>query len=122
VAGSLVMIAGALAVSTAIATEREHASTNEALLRECTRYGLNYGRVLKDYNGSDEGTDRGNNQRCWWDYAILAAAVGVFVYLGVNARPPELGMNMGWLWALGAVLLATAAVCGWTLGKATRFS
>jgi hypothetical protein len=31
-------------------------------------------------------------------------------------------MNLGWLWTLGAVLLATAAVCGWALGKATRFS
>ena len=94
------------------------------MLRECTRYGLNYGRVLKDYSGSDatDGLDGNKSQRGWWDYAILAAAVGVFVYLGVNARPPELGMNMGWLWALGAVLLATAAVCGWALGKATRFS
>jgi hypothetical protein len=124
VAGSLVMIAGALAVSTAIATEREHASTHEALLRECKRYRLDYGQVVKDYNGSDadDGKDGTKQRRGWWDYAILAAAVGVFVYLGVNARAPELGMNLGWLWTLGAVLLATAAVCGWALGKATRFS
>src|ERR1700757_3405591 len=35
VIGSLVMILGALAVSTAVATEREHTSTNDALEREC---------------------------------------------------------------------------------------
>ena len=38
VSGSVVMILGALAVSTAIATEREHASTHDALVRECDRY------------------------------------------------------------------------------------
>jgi glucose uptake protein GlcU len=43
--GSLVMIAGALAVSTAIASAKENASTNAALLRECARYGLDYNRV-----------------------------------------------------------------------------
>ena len=40
--GSLVMIRGALAVSTAVATEREHSSTNDALVRECNRYQLDY--------------------------------------------------------------------------------
>src|ERR1700727_2958969 len=43
--GSLVMIAGALAVSTATASARENASTNAALLRECNRYGLDYNRI-----------------------------------------------------------------------------
>ena len=40
IAGSLVMIAGALAVSSAVATERETASTHAAIERECERYGL----------------------------------------------------------------------------------
>ncbi len=120
VAGSLVMIGGALAVSTAIATERENASTNEALLRECTRYRLDYDRVVKAFSGPGPGD--GRQLRGWWDYAIVAAAVGVFVYLGVHAKAPALAMNLGWLWALVAVPVATAAVCGWALWKATRFS
>jgi hypothetical protein len=117
------MILGALAVSTAIATERESASTNEALQRECTRYNLDYNRVLQSYSGSGPGDrpDR-NDRREWWDYAILAVAAGVFVYLGWNARVPALGMNFTWLWVLAAVLVATAAVCAWRLWKATRFS
>ena len=49
--GSLIMIAGALAVSTAIASAKENASTNAALLRECTRYGLDYDRVLAAQSG-----------------------------------------------------------------------
>jgi glucose uptake protein GlcU len=128
VAGSLVMIAGALAVSTAVATERENASTNAALLRECGRYGLDYDRVLASYSvaaPATEPTARSASRsvsRSGWDLAIVAAAVGVFVYLGVNAQVPSLGMNFGWLAVLAGLLVASAAVGGWALWKATRFS
>ncbi len=120
VAGSVVMILGALAVSTATATEREHASTNEAVERECRRYGLDYQRVLRANAGGEAGEQ--DQRRGWWDYAIVAAAVGVFVYLGWNAWIPALGMDPGWLWALGGVLAATLVVCGWGLYRVTRFS
>jgi glucose uptake protein GlcU len=120
IAGSLVMILGALAVSTAVATEREYASTNNALLRECARYRLDYGRVLQAYSGTEIGDHDGG--RAWWDYAILACAVGVFVWLGLNARVPALGMNLAWAAVLVAALVVTAAVCVWGLWKATRFS
>ena len=120
VAGSVVMILGALAVSTAVATERENASTNDAVERECRRYNLDYARVLRACSGSEIG-DR-NEGRAWWDYVIVAAAVGVFVWLGVNARVPALGMDLTWLWVLAAMLVATAVAGGWGLWKATRFS
>ena len=119
IVGSVVMIAGALAVSTAVATEREDASTNDSLLRECDRYGLDYGRVLRAYSGTaTEMAER----REWWDYVILACAVGVFVWLGMKARVPALGMNLLWVGMLAAVLVVTAAVGVWGLWKATRFS
>jgi glucose uptake protein GlcU len=120
VGGSLVMILGALAVSTAVATEREHASTNETLLRECDRYQLDYQRVSRAYRGAESG-DR-NEHRAWWDYAILATALGVFVYLGLNAKVPPLAMNIAWVWVLAGVAVATAGVCGWGLWKTTKFS
>ena len=120
VGGSLVMILGALAVSTAVATEREHASTNETLLRECDRYQLDYQRVSRAYRGAESG-DR-NERRAWWDYAILATALGVFVYLGLNAKVPPLAMNIVWVWVLAGVAIATAGVCGWGLWKTTKFS
>ena len=120
VGGSLVMILGALAVSTAVATEREHASTNETLLRECDRYKLDYQRVSRAYRGAESG-DR-NEHRAWWDYAILATAVGIFVYLGLNAKVPPLAMNIAWVWVLAGVAVATAGVCGWGLWKTTKFS
>jgi glucose uptake protein GlcU len=120
VAGSLAMIAGALAVSTAVATAGENASTKATLLRECSRYHLDYERVLKAYGGT-EPVDQ-NGRRGWWDYAIVAAAFGVFVYLGLHAKAPSLAMNMGWLLTLAVIAVVVAAACGWGLWRATRFS
>ena len=96
---------------------------NEALLRECCRYDLDYDRVLQSYSGSAPG-DRSDpsDRRSWWDYAIVAAAVGFFVYLGINARVPSLGMDFTWLSVLVVVLVASALLSGWGLWKATRFS
>jgi len=126
IGGSLVMIAGAIAVSTAIATEREQTTINMALLRECCRYGLNYDRVVAIYRGT-QGVNRSDaaestDRRRWWDYAILTLAAGVFIYLGFNARVPALSMNFTWLWILAALLAASALAAGWGLWKATRFS
>jgi Sugar transport protein len=118
--GSAVMLLGALAVSSAVATEREHKSTNEALQRECDRYNLSYERVQAACAGSEFGGR--NERRRWWDYCIVAAAVGIFVWLGKNAAIPALNMNYRWLTALVALLVATAAGCGWVLWKVTRFS
>jgi glucose uptake protein GlcU len=120
IVGSVVMILGALAISTAVATEREQASTNDALMRECDRYNLNYYRVLRAYAGSEfqARTDR----RSWWDYLIVAVAIGVFIYLGVNAKVPPLNLNLRWVGVLAALMVATAVSCGWGLWKASRFS
>ena len=119
IVGSVVMIVGALAVSTAVATEREDASTNDSLVRECDRYGLDYGRVLRAYSGTATDAAEG---RAWWDYVILACSVGVFVWLGMKARVPELGMNLVWVGILAGVLVVTATVGVWGLWKATKFS
>ncbi len=91
VGGSLAMIAGAMAVSTAIATERESASTHEAIERECARYGLERDAVIHAYNGAT-----GESRREWWDWLILICAAGVFVALGLRAKVPALAMNHGW--------------------------
>jgi hypothetical protein len=118
--GSLVMILGALSVSTAVATEKERSSMREALLRECARYNLDYDRVTEDSSGKIPAIDSAD--RAWWDYAILACGLGVFVWLGLNARVPSLSMNLSWVGALTAVLIVTACGCGWVLWRTTRFS
>ncbi len=120
IAGSLVMILGAFSISTAVATEREHHSTNDSLLRECRRYHLDYTQVLRAYAGQEFG-DRAES-RSWWDYAIVATAVAVFLYLGLNATVPALAMNFRWMAVLGAILLGTLVACGWRLLRVTGFS
>jgi uncharacterized YccA/Bax inhibitor family protein len=56
------------------------------------------------------------------DYAIVLIATGAFISLGIRAVVPPLAMDMRWVGALGAVLLISVAVGGWSLWKRTRFS
>lgn len=118
--GSVLMILGAIAISTAVASSREHLSHNEALERECLRYGLDYREVLLAQSG-EEIQDR-NNRRRWWDIAIIVGATGLFVWLGWNAVVPPLAMNLFWVAALSVVLLVTLIGAGWALWRQTRFS
>jgi glucose uptake protein GlcU len=118
-AGSVVMILGALAIGTAVASKREVSSTNEAVLRECERYGLDYNRTIAAQAG-DEFSGRSERRR-WWDYMIVLVATCVFVWLGVRAIVPPLTMNLRWVVALGGILFVSLAAGGWTLWRRTRF-
>src|ERR1035437_7028679 len=91
IGGSLMMILGALAISTAVASEKEHSSTNEAVLRECNRYGLDYNKTILAQAGDEFGA-KGEKRR-WWDYAIVLTATAVFISLGVRAVVPPLSMD-----------------------------
>ncbi len=118
-AGSIVMILGALAVTTAVATEKEKASMRQAVVRECARYELDYDRVSQLHASSSDSAR--HTGRAWWDYVIIAAAIAVFIWLGVNAQVPTLTMNFTWIAILSAVLVISASVASWVLWKATRF-
>lgn len=117
--GSLIMILGALAISTAVAGEREHQSRNLAIERECDRYGLDYRAVIAAQAGSEFDA---NEPRRWWDYAIVTAAVAIFLWLGVQARVPQIAMHRGWLLALVALMVASLVYCGMRLRRETGFS
>ncbi len=119
-AGSVLMILGALAISTAVASSREHLSRNDALQRECDRYGLDYREVLLAQSGEEFGSR--TERRRWWDIAIVALATGIFVWLAVNAVVPPLAMDLRWVAVLSAMLLATLAGGGWALWRQTHFS
>jgi glucose uptake protein GlcU len=120
VSGSVLMILGALAISTAVAGARETTSRNAALERECDRYGLDYREVLLAQSGDEFGgrTER----RRWWDVAIVIAATGFFVWLAANAVVPRLAMNFAWIALLGVVLVVALVGAGWVLYRQTRFS
>jgi glucose uptake protein GlcU len=119
-AGSALMILGALAISTAVASSREHTSRNEALERECIRYGLSYREVLLAQSGDEFGSRK--ERRRWWDVAIVVAATSLFVWLGVHAVVPPLAMNPRWIAVLSAILLLALGGGGWALWRQTRFS
>ena len=118
--GTLLMILGTLAISTAVASAKEHSSTNEAILRECVRYGLDYDRTMLAQAG-DEFSGR-NEKRRWWDYLIVAIATAVFVALGLRATVPPLAMDLRWVGGLSLALLLSLAIGGWSLHRRTRFS
>jgi len=118
--GSLMMILGALAISTAVASAKENISTNEAVKRECDRYGLDYNRTVLAQAG-DEFSGR-DEQRRWWDYAIVLVATAVFIILGIHAIVPPLSMNFHWIAVLGIILLGSLLIGGWSLWRRTRFS
>lgn len=119
VGGSLLMILGALAISTAAAGAAEMGSRDAALRRECDRYGLDYGDALNAQHG--EGAKESGERR-WWDWAIVAAAVSLFVWLGAAAAVPPLAMQWEWVAVLCALLLATLAAGCWALWTRTRFN
>jgi hypothetical protein len=119
-AGSFLMICGALAISTAVASSREHLSRNAALERECVRYGLDYRQVLLAQSGDEFGSRE--ERRRWWDVVIVLAATGIFVWLGLGAVMPPLAINLYWVAALSVVLLLSLGAAGWSLWRMTRFS
>ena len=120
IAGSVLMILGALAVSTAVASAKEHTSVNQALARECDRYGLDYQRTLLAQAGEEFG-DRSERRR-WWDYAIVATACAVFVFLATKAQRPALSMNGRWVAVLAVVLVVSLVVASLRLHRQTHFS
>jgi glucose uptake protein GlcU len=119
IGGSLMMILGALAISTAVASEKEQSSTNEAVLRECNRYGLDYNKTILAQAGDEFGA-KGEKRR-WWDYAIVLAATAVFISLGVRAVVPPLSMDMKWVALLSVMLVLSLGAGGWSLWRRTRF-
>jgi len=120
IAGSIVMILGALSISSAVAEQSEHSSTHDALRNECNRYKLDHESVLSEFNGKESGN--GQAVRRWWDYIIIAIALGVFVLLGSWAAIPSFSMNFYWAAALVAVLILSLGFCMRALWDTTRLS
>ncbi len=121
VAGSMVMILGAAAISFAEAPESEQASWRKAVDRECTRYGLDRARVAAILQG-DDPLSREKTPRRWWEFLVGVAAAGIFVWLGLGAERQPLPVNVYWMAILIAATLVFLVVCGALLWKRTRFS
>jgi drug/metabolite transporter (DMT)-like permease len=121
VLGSLLMIAGAVFISSAAAPLREQASGRDAISRECEKYGLSFEECVAAQLGAAHGHHEAG-RRPWWDFVIVAIAVTIFLWLGLQARVPPLEMNFLWTSVLCVVLGLAAVGSGWLLWKRTRFS
>jgi glucose uptake protein GlcU len=119
--GSLVMIAGALGISSAVAPTAEQSARREAMARESGRYGLNL-RELEAAQAGDDPLARRISARRGWDILIVAGALAIFVGLAWSAERPPMAMDLRWAVALLFPTLGALAACGWMLWKRTRFS
>jgi drug/metabolite transporter (DMT)-like permease len=116
--GSIVMIAGAALIASAAAPSGEQAARSRAVTRECERYGLDPQQVESALAG--ESTHQGHRRRIL-DLCIAAAALCIFVWLGLAARRPSLEMNLTAMAALSTATLAALVFAGYLLWKRTRF-
>ncbi len=121
VAGSLVMIGGAAAISFAEAPESEQASRKKAIERECYRYDLQPARVAAILEG-DDPVSRESPARSRWEWLVVAIALGIFVWLAIGAKRQPISFSVPWMIVLTAVTIAFLVMCGTILWKRTRFS
>jgi hypothetical protein len=61
-------------------------------------------------------------RRSWWEALIIAAAVGVFVWLACLAELPPLETNVSWAWLIGVASVVPLLFAASMLWKRTRFS
>ena len=121
IAGSVIMILGAAAISFAEAPLSEHASWKNAVDRECSRYELKPERISAMVQG-DDSFSRESTKRNWWEWLVAAAALGMFVWLAFAAERQAIDFNIPWMIILSAATLRFLVVCGGMLWKRTRFS
>jgi hypothetical protein len=103
VGGSLGMITGAALLSSAVASRKENTSRNEAVLRECVRYDLDYMETIRAIGGHSVNGHSG--ERRWWDLLIMLGALSFFIWLARTAKIPSLPIDQTWCVILGIVLL-----------------
>jgi len=121
IVGSIIMIGGAVAISMASASAQELASWQQAMHRECERYGLDEQRVLTVLEGEDPRSREATKRR-WWEPVAAILALGVFIALASCAARPQIPFDVRWMIAImvGAVLMLV--FCATMLWRRTRFS
>ncbi len=120
VGGSVIIVAGAWAISSAEASDSERVAWKRAVERECLRYGLKQDRLLASLEDG-EVSEYEQPRRKGWELAVLCAAIGIFVWLATVARPQPLAVNPFWASVLIAGALAFLIGTGLLLWRRTRF-
>ncbi|HXP59641.1 MAG TPA: GRP family sugar transporter [Dongiaceae bacterium] len=121
IGGSLIMIAGAVAISFAEAPASEQAAWKKAMDRECARYHLDASRVAGALRG-EAAPASAKPKRRWWEALVVLAAIGIFVWLALDATRQQMPFNRPWMTVLALISLVFLVVCGTVLWRRTRFS
>jgi glucose uptake protein GlcU len=127
--GSLLMALGAVAIALSSATEREHASWQNAADREGQRYGVEgeyvragmEGREIKHAELPDGAPRRDPSTRTLLDWLLILVTSGFFAILAFMAKLPKMDIAWGWAVALTLAMFALLATCGIALWRTTRF-
>jgi drug/metabolite transporter (DMT)-like permease len=112
-AGSLIMAAGAWAISSAAAPKREIEAWSKAAERERVRYGFDPKRA---------GLSSDRTKRRWWEFAVLAAAMAVFAWLASNAKRQPIAIDEAWIGIIVVASVGLLGVAATLLWRRTRFS
>jgi len=120
-AGSSIMIAGAVSISMAAPAPSEMEHWHAAMHRECDRYGMDTANVAAVVAGNDPLADH-KLQRRWWEVVIMLAAAGIFVWLAVGTRAQHISVSLPWMVVLIVGTIIPLGLCGTLLWRRTRFS
>ena len=121
IGGSLLMAAGAVAIAFSSASENEYSSWREAAQREINLYRIDPTYVTTRMEGHELESE-GGGRRTWLDWLLIAAAIFIFVALGVMAKIPQMEIQMGWLVALSLAMLLVLIAGGVALWRITKFT
>jgi drug/metabolite transporter (DMT)-like permease len=121
IGGSLIMVAGAAAITMAEAPEGEHDARREAMQRECVRYGMDLPQLEAAMRGEDVLATR-KPRRSWWEALVGVAALAIFAWLGLQAEGAPIHVHSTWMGLLSVATLALLVACGLLLWRRTRFS
>jgi drug/metabolite transporter (DMT)-like permease len=120
-AGSGMMIAGAIAISLAAPPGSELENWRAAMNRECLKYGMDSEQVAAVVAGDEPLPDH-PRQRRWWEILIAFAALAIFVWLAAGTRTQHLAVSLPWMIVLIVGTVIPLGVCGTLLWRRTRFS
>src|ERR1017187_9970673 len=121
ITGSLVMIAGALSISTAAPPLSELSNWKQSMDRECDRYQLDTQQVAAVVAGDDPLAGQ-PHQRRWWEVLVMCTAVGIFVWLALGTKVQHISVSIPWMIVLVIGTIVPLGVCGTLLWRRTRFS
>jgi hypothetical protein len=81
---------------------------------------MDHRQALLAQSGIEFGDNKERSR--WWDMLILAAATGVFIWLGRRAVASPPALNLWRVMALAAAMVISLTGEGWALWRHIRFS